>query len=89
MNLGGSNEIDIVKTHILQDNPQRSIYYITSVGGYEMKELNINNYIVQLDDADYDVISKMSGWDISKVRKMKHIFDNCPIEEKYKPNFGI
>ena len=29
----------------------------------------------------------ISNWNVSNVKKMKYIFDNCPIEEKYKPKF--
>ena len=47
-----------------------------------MKELNINNYIVQLDAADYDVISKMSGWYISK-EKNNNSRTNYVIHDKY------
>ena len=29
----------------------------------------------------------ISNWDVSKVIQTNLIFENCPIEEKYKPNF--
>ena len=29
----------------------------------------------------------ISKWNVSNVRNMKAVFDNCPIEEKYKPKF--
>lgn len=47
-----------------------------------MKELNINNYIVQLDDNDYDVISKMSGWYIQK-EKNNNSRTNYVTHDKY------
>ena len=31
----------------------------------------------------------ISGWDVSKVKHRGGIFENCPIEEKYKPKFNI
>ena len=31
----------------------------------------------------------ISKWDVSNVTNNEHIFDNCPIEEKYKPKFKI
>ena len=33
--------------------------------------------------------SDISNWDVSNVIDKSHIFDNCPIEEKYKPKFKI
>ena len=29
----------------------------------------------------------ISKWDVSNVEDMQGMFDNCPIEEKYKPKF--
>ena len=29
----------------------------------------------------------ISKWDVSNVKNSTHIFNNCPIEEKYKPKF--
>ena len=29
----------------------------------------------------------ISGWDVSNVKTLNFIFDNCSIEEKYKPKF--
>ena len=29
----------------------------------------------------------ISSWDVSKVKNYKKIFENCPIEDKYKPKF--
>jgi hypothetical protein len=29
----------------------------------------------------------ISKWNVSNVKSMKNIFKQCPIEEKYKPNF--
>ena len=29
----------------------------------------------------------LSNWDVSNVKDYRHIFEYCPIEEKYKPNF--
>ena len=29
----------------------------------------------------------ISNWDVSNVRDMQAMFDDCPIEEKYKPKF--
>ena len=31
----------------------------------------------------------ISNWDVSNVKFKLYIFDNCPIEEKYKPKFKI
>ena len=31
----------------------------------------------------------ISNWDVSNVIDKSYIFDNCPIEEKYKPKFKI
>ena len=31
--------------------------------------------------------SDISNWDVSNVIRKLYIFDNCPIEEKYKPKF--
>ena len=31
--------------------------------------------------------SDISNWDVSNVIDKSYIFDNCPIEEKYKPKF--
>lgn len=31
-----------------------------------MKEINLKGYIIQLDNEDYEIISKMSGWYIQK-----------------------
>ena len=37
--------------------------------------------------ADSDFNGDISKWDVSNVRNMKAMFDDCPIEEKYKPKF--
>ena len=29
----------------------------------------------------------ISSWDVSNVKHKYFMFDNCPIKEKYKPNF--
>lgn len=29
----------------------------------------------------------LSGWNVSKVSYINHIFDNCPIKDEYKPKF--
>ena len=31
----------------------------------------------------------ISNWDVSNVKVNVHIFDDCPIKEKYKPKFKI
>ena len=34
-----------------------------------------------------DFNSDISNWDVSNVTDMQDMFYNCPIKEKYKPNF--
>ena len=45
------------------------------------------NMIDMFSDSNFN--NDISNWDVSNVINKSRIFDNCPIEEKYKPKFKI
>ena len=48
---------------------------------------NVTNMECMFMNSQFD--GDISNWDVSNVIDKSYIFDNCPIEEKYKPKFKI
>ena len=48
---------------------------------------NITDMLWLFEHSEFN--GDISKWDVSNVILMTDMFDNCPIEEKYKPNFKI
>ena len=46
---------------------------------------NVTNMACMFGGSNFN--GDISKWNVSNVRNMKAVFDNCPIEEKYKPKF--
>ena len=48
---------------------------------------NVTNMRNMFDRSKFN--SDISDWNVANVKFKLYIFDNCPIEEKYKPKFKI
>ena len=78
---------DISNWNVSNVTNMEGMFYSSKFNG-DISNWNISN-VEDMSDMFYG--SKFNGdiskWNVSNVRNMKAVFDNCPIEEKYKPKF--
>ena len=95
--------IEIIKDTISKEGPNCDLNFINTSKITNMSELfraiefngdiskwnvsNVKNMSGMFAYSKFD--GDISKWDVSNVTNNEHIFDNCPIEEKYQPKFKI
>ena len=82
------NDIDVSNLDSFCDDHDRGIFEGTLFKYIDISDWDVSNvrdmsYMFTRSVFNGDI----SRWNVSKVKKYINIFVNCPIEEKYKPEF--
>ena len=80
---------DISKWNVSKVTDMGGMFYGSKFNGDISKwnVSNVTNMVGMFYGSKFN--GDISNWDVSNVKFKLYIFDNCPIEEKYKPKFKI
>ena len=80
---------DISKWNVSNVKTMYGMFYKSEFNGniYKWNVSNVKNMECMFMKSNFN--SDISNWDVSNVKSMHEMFYECPIEEKYKPNFKI
>jgi surface protein len=79
---------DISKWDVSNVKDMSYMFYKSNFNGNLSKwdVRNVENMSHMFYESDFN--GDISKWDVKNVKNMRGVFDNCPIEEKYKPKFN-
>ena len=78
---------DISRWNVSNVTNMNSMFYGSKFNG-DISNWNVSTVTNMVNMFAFSIFNgDISKWDVSNVTNSAHIFNNCPIEEKYKPKF--